>query len=1137
MVINIPPSSKCLVLRSPTCISRCMRGFVTRAMLTALFLALTLVKSGLSAASRSTSPHWERVPMPVTLESHRALAIQVGESGFLYMIGGKEATGVISNKVYFAQMNPDGTLDAWTSTSPYVAAIRDHAAVAVGDRIYVLGGRGNSWDTSNSVYCAKVTASGGISSWIPVAPMPIGLALHAAGTVDNAILVVGGYSSQRKGFVREVWAADITGTACSDLLWRPHTEELLPRALAAHSAVAVRLENGRKFLYVIGGYDGHAYKSVLRSEIDSSGRLMPWASLPEISQAFFRHVVAVSGRYLYVIGGTTNGSDRLNGVCRARIGDDGSLGAWSTLEAFPVAVFNHAAAVSAPGRIYVLGGNTSSGILNWGYFTPLSIFTKSASPVDNATYGDTINYTLQLANLGVRDLTGLVVTDTISTSAPITFPSLSPGCLPPPNGHTVITCSVPSLPLGQTVSLTYTVAISLPVSAESESSQPPLDRIAVTDLPARRLDPSVASLEPGAGVDLSLRKSGAPLVIAGERLTYILLVRNEGNARAKAVVVTDNLPTGVTYQSATPPPDSTDPLRWFLGDLTDEESPEIRVVVQVDPDISGTLINRASVSSSSNDSYPGNNQDEACTVVFRRANLSINKTDDPDPVLPGGTLTYTLVVANAGPSNAHGVVVQDDLPSDLAVITTTPPATGGASLLEWRFDLQAGRSRNIQIVAAVGSSSSGTVSNTAQVFSNDDPFSPKRDQERTAISSRADLGIMKLDYPDPVNPGEVLTYTLLVTNAGPSQAMNVVVTDTLPAGVCSLGPPPNCVKGPLVYSLGAMSNKEGRQIQIPVVVSPTITGTLTNQAEVSSDTPDSDRSDNTAWSVTAIMSGADLQLDIGHDSAPVVAGATVTYILTVTNNGPSDALNVTITDSITPPVTVITATPPFIEQAGTPTVITWDVSGLVRGQSRELQLVIRVSPGSSGILTSTAVVASSTPDNKPGNNQDSDEAPIYQVAGLHIEKKGSSSRVTRGGTLVYTLQIRNEGPSNARNVIISDTLPFGVTFQRAVPPQKSGPNPLVWRRDVLQADDVWTIEVTVVVDPATMGPLLNRACAGSDAPDCDPSDNCDDEQTLVLVVVTNQAVVCEERLWCKTSNRAVVIVNPWNIYLPVIMRN
>ena len=1140
MTSNTSSDGKDLVLGRLARVSGWIVRPATLGMLTAMFFAFISVNPGLSTNSSTTSPLWARIPLPAPLEAHRAVVVQIEGSEFLYLIGGKEAGTFISNKVYFARLGPDGALSAWTLTSsvPHTTGVREHSAVVVGGRIYVLGGRGDSWNTFSSVYCAKPDATGRISNWTSVAQMPIGLTLHAAAAVDNVIFVIGGYSSQRGGYVREAWAVDVTGSDCSSHQWRP--EQSLPRALAALSAVAVRLDNGRKFIYVTGGYDGTAQKSVWRAEVDSNGRLTPWVSLGEIGQAstgLFRHVSAVSGQYLYVIGGTTNGYDSLNAVYRTQIKSDGSLEAWSPLDALPVRIFNHAATVSVPGRIYILGGNSCPRILDWGYFTPLLGFEKSVLSVGPITSGDEIDYALKLTNLGVRDLKDLVITDTISSDASITFPFLPTVCRSYSNGHTVITCNVSSLPLSQTISLTYTVAISSSASAVSESSQTSLSRITMTGLPAKRHNSSAASLEPDAGVDLSLRKSGAPLVIAGETLTYILLVRNEGNAKAKAVIVTDDLPTGVTYQSATPSPDSTDPLRWSLGDLPGEASREIRLVVRVDPGSSGTLINTASVSSDSNDNYPGNNQDEACTVVVRRANLNINKTDNPDPVLPGERLTYTLVVANAGPSNAQDVVVQDFLPSDLAVITTTPPATGGPSLLEWRFDLQAGRSRNIQIVTAVGSSSSGTVSNTAQVFSNDDPFSPKTDQERTAISSRADLGIVKLDYPDPVNPGKVLTYTLLVTNAGPSRAVNVVVTDTLPAGVCSPGPPPNCVKGPLVYSLGAMSNKESRQIQIPVVVSPTITGTLTNQAEVDSDTPDSEHSDNTAWSVTAIMSGADLQLDIDRDPALVVAGATVTYTLTVTNNGPSDALNVTITDSITPPVTVITATPPFTVQAGTPTVITWYVPGLVWGQGRELQLVVRVSPSSSGILTSTAVVGSSTPDNKPGNNQDSDEAPIYQLAGLHIEKKGSSSRFTRGGTLVYTLQVTNEGPSDARNVIISDTLPFGVIFQKAVPPQTSGPSPLVWRRNVLQADGVWTIEVTVVVDPATMGPLLNRACAGSDAPDCDPSDNCDSEQTFIVLVVTNQAIVCEERLWCKESNRLVVIVNPWNIYLPVVVHN
>src|SRR5207245_3255172 len=55
--------------------------------------------------------------------------------------------------------------------------------------------------------------------------------------------------------------------------------------------------------------------------------------------------------------------------------------------------------------------------------------------------------------------------------------------------------------------------------------------------------------------------------------------------------------------------------------------------------------------------------------------------------------------------------------------------------------------------------------------------------EPLTVTGSADLSITKTDNPDPVNAGATLTYTVTVTNGGPSTAANVQVTDNLPAGV------------------------------------------------------------------------------------------------------------------------------------------------------------------------------------------------------------------------------------------------------------------------------------------------------------------------------------------------------------------
>jgi uncharacterized repeat protein (TIGR01451 family) len=140
--------------------------------------------------------------------------------------------------------------------------------------------------------------------------------------------------------------------------------------------------------------------------------------------------------------------------------------------------------VSAPGRIYVLGGNASSGILDRGYYTPLLAFEKSASPAGPVSYGDTINYTLKLTNLGVRDFETLTITDTISTNVPALLAFHQTGDCPDYSGNT-ITCTVSNLTVGATAKPSFAVTFS--ESTPTALSPPALSQVplAVSASPTR----------------------------------------------------------------------------------------------------------------------------------------------------------------------------------------------------------------------------------------------------------------------------------------------------------------------------------------------------------------------------------------------------------------------------------------------------------------------------------------------------------------------------------------------------------------------------------------------------------------------------------------------------------------------------
>jgi len=228
--------------------------------------------------------------------------------------------------------------------------------------------------------------------------------------------------------------------------------------------------------------------------------------------------------------------------------------------------------------------------------------------------------------------------------------------------------------------------------------------------------------------------------------------------------------------------------------------------------------------------------------------LVIDKDVVTPAVIAGMQVTYTVVVRNIGAYTVTTVTVSDTLPvsftyasSSLAAAganrTSTVNPTLGATTPTWgAWSIYPGGAVTITVVANIASSVvPGTYDNTAYAISDqttqvnddgavaeddntptdDDP----EDDEDTTVSSQADLGVVKSDTPDPVAAGGTLTYTIVVTNYGPSDAQNVVITDTLPADVSFVSAAGCSLTGSnVVCSLGSIANGTAKRITIVVTV-------------------------------------------------------------------------------------------------------------------------------------------------------------------------------------------------------------------------------------------------------------------------------------------------------------------------------
>lgn len=602
--------------------------------------------------------------------------------------------------------------------------------------------------------------------------------------------------------------------------------------------------------------------------------------------------------------------------------------------------------------------------------------------------------------------------------------------------------------------------------------------------------------------DLVITKTdSADPVAAGASLIYTVEVANSGPSDALDVVVTDTLPMGVTFVSTSGC--AEDPAgvgTCTLGTVAAGASESFTITVTVDPGTSGTLTNTASVVSSTPLINTGDDSTSEDTSIAIESDLTITKSDSVDPVVAGNNLVYTITVNNNGPSNVGGVVVTDTLPAGVTLVSTSGCAEDPAGAPTCSLgSIVAGNSAMYTLTVTVDSDATGTLTNTASVTASTPLINTGDDSvmETTAIGQEADLTLTKADDVDPVVAGNDLVYTLEVTNNGPSDALDVVITDTLPAGV-TLVSTSGCAEDPTgvpTCTVGTLASGNSAQVTVTVTVDSDTTGSLTNTASVTSSTTLTNTGDDSVSEDTEVSTEADLAITKVDDVDPVVAGNNLIYTLEVTNAGPSDALDVVVTDTLPAGVTFVSTTGCAEDPSGEPDCT---LGTIAAGGSAQYTLEVTVDASTSGQITNTASVASSTNLINTGDDSASEDTTVEVESDLTLTKTDNVDPVAAGNNLVYTLTVNNEGPSDAQDVVVTDTLPAGVTLvsTSGCSEDPSGVPDCTLGTIAAGANAQYT--VTVTVDSDASGSLTNNATVTASSPLINTGDDTASEITTVI---------------------------------------
>jgi len=531
-----------------------------------------------------------------------------------------------------------------------------------------------------------------------------------------------------------------------------------------------------------------------------------------------------------------------------------------------------------------------------------------------------------------------------------------------------------------------------------------------------------------ASANVRISKSGPATALPTQTIAYTLAYANDGPAAAQQVTVVDTLPAGLRYLSAAPAPASVagQVISWNLGTLAAGASGTLLVNVVIDSTATGSLTNRAQISTTTPGDDPDDNTSTVSTTV-QRPNVRISKSG-PATALPTQTLAYTLAYTNDGPATAQQLTVVDTLPSGLRYLSATPaPASVVGQVISWNLGtLAAGASGAILVSVAVDSTATGSLTNRAQISTTtpgDDP-----DDNTSTVSTtvqRPNVRISKTGPPTMI-VGDVLTYTLAYANDGTAAAQQVIVVDTLPGGITFVraSPAPTSIVGQVIsWNLGTLAAGASGTILVSALSDSSAAGSLTNRAQISTTTPGDDPGDNTS-TVSTIVQRPNVWVQ-KTGPATILVSDVLSYTLTYANDGSAGAAAVQVVDTLPSGLSYRSATPAPSVVSGQ--VLTWNLGTLAVGAQGRISVVVQSSSSlaSGTALTNTAQITTTTPGDDPSDNT-STATTTALAPDLSIRKSDGVALVQPGDLLTYTLTIHNSGPITATNVLLTELPPLPI---------------------------------------------------------------------------------------------------------------
>ncbi|WP_198284585.1 beta-propeller fold lactonase family protein [Beggiatoa alba] len=634
----------------------------------------------------------------------------------------------------------------------------------------------------------------------------------------------------------------------------------------------------------------------------------------------------------------------------------------------------------------------------------------AVSSTSSLSVNTAFTYTATVSNTGLA-ATNIVVTNTLPNGITLNTTQALPSACVAQTASSIV-CSVSTLAEGQSVNF------ALPLTSSTTEGTLTLKSQVVSSKTTTAKSVSVNVVVETVKVDLEIIQafaSPSTIVDINTNFSYIISLQNKQNS-ASGVKLTATLPSEVSYVSGTQGcngSSSASTVTCNLGvlDALGNASTNVTLIVKANSLSTGATTS-FNVSSNNTDASTSNNT-KAVTVsiVGIVAEVGTSITSDRNSVLVDENITYVITATNSGPSSTAANL--QAVLAGTATISSVTAANGTCSsvtnnaftcTIAALTSTTTGNTSTVTVVAKANALGTATLQATVTptVY---DPTTANNTATRsvTVTTPAADLGVSLTASPSPILVGNNLTYTATVTNAGPSTANTVTITQTLPTGTTIVGTPSitngQCsVSGSTVTcTVSSLSSSVSQNsVVLTTVVKTNNSGTLSSTLNATVATPsDSNSANNTTTLATTVtQSSADLAVSaITATPDPVLVGNLISYNTTITNNGTDSATAVVLTQTLESTVSFVsTSNSNCAHNAG---VITCNLGTIANAQTQTITIVAQ--PNGLGSIGFTAKIASDSADPNTANNT-----------------KTLTSQVTTPTTLIYVENLRDG--SNAQNL-------------------------------------------------------------------------------------------------------------------------